>query len=190
MSLSLLWLIFLCFSFFSSVFTDKMSALTAAVLDGAAQGVQTALSIAGALCLWSALARVMEKSGITMHLQRILRPFLQKLFPDSAEDEEAFGAVCTNFTANFLGLGNAATPAGIRAVRRMKERSALSVPTDEMCRLIVTASIQLLPTTVAAIRAAAGALKPFDILPAVWASSVLSVSVGLLVGEALRRFRW
>lgn len=192
MSLSLIWFVFLCFSFLSSVFNGKISDLTAAALDGAAQGVQTTLSIAGALCLWSALSRAMEKNGMTKFLQRLLRPFLRKLFPDSAEDEEAFGAICTNFAANLLGLGNAATPAGIRAVRRMKGRSGLPMPTDEMCRLIVmnTASIQLLPTTVAAIRAAAGALRPFDILPAVWASSVLSVSVGLLVGEALRRLRW
>ena len=189
MSLSLLWFIFLCFSFVSSVFTQKMSLLTPAALEGAAQGIEVTLSIAGALCLWSALARAMEKNGMTQKLQQFLRPVLRRLFPDSAQDEETFGAVCTNLAANLLGLGNAATPPGIHAIRCMAARSGRHAPTDEMCRLIVmnTASIQLLPTTVAAIRAANGAAQPFDILPAVWACSVLSVCVGLLVGEALRR---
>ena len=91
----------------------------------------------------------------------------------------AFGNLCGNFTANLLGLGNAATPMGIAAVEKMKQGDTA---TDEMCRLIVlnTASIQLLPTTVAAVRASLGAAQPFDILPAVWVTSLLSASAGVL----------
>ena len=95
-----------------------------------------------------------------------------------------------NVSANLLGLGNAATPMGIAAVKRMQELARTRTATDEMCRLIVmnTASIQLLPTTVAAVRASLGAAAPFDILPAVWVTSALSVTAGLLAARLLRRF--
>ena len=97
-------------------------------------------------------------------------------------------AVSGNLSANLLGLGNAATPLGIRAARRMA-LGAEGIASNELCRLVVlnTASVQLLPTTVAAVRAGCGAAAPFDILPAVWISSVLSVSVGLLTARLLER---
>lgn len=93
-----------------------------------------------------------------------------------------------NLSANLLGLGNAATPLGIRAARRMA-LGAEGTASNELCRLVVlnTASVQLLPTTVAAVRAGCGAAAPFDILPAVWISSLLSVSVGLLTARLLER---
>ena len=93
-----------------------------------------------------------------------------------------------NLSANLLGLGNAATPLGIRAARRMA-LGAEGIASNELCRLVVlnTASVQLLPTTVAAVRAGCGAAAPFDILPAVWISSLLSVSVGLLAARLLER---
>ena len=98
-------------------------------------------------------------------------------------------ALCGNVTANLLGLGSAATPLGVAAVRRMKLLSGGDEASDEMCLLIVmnTASIQLLPTTVASVRAGLGAAAPFDILPAVWLSSLLSVSTGILAAKGLGR---
>ena len=99
------------------------------------------------------------------------------------------GYLCANVSANLLDLGNAATPMGIAAVKRMQELAHTRTATDEMCRLIVmnTASIQLLPTTVAAVRASLGAAAPFDILPAVWVTSALSVTAGLLAARIFRR---
>ena len=192
MSISVIWLIFLTLSMISGIFTGNVPLLTGAALEGAQQGVTVTLSIAGSICLWSALACVMEKAGMLQGLQKLLRPFLKRLFPQASGDSETFGGICANLSANLLGLGNAATPPGIRAVKKMQQRSGSAIPTDEMCRLIVmnTASIQLLPTTVAALRAANGAVQPFDILPAVWCASVCSVSVGLLAGEGFRRLGW
>ena len=99
------------------------------------------------------------------------------------------GYLTANISANLLGLGNAATPMGIAAVRRMQKNSRPGEATDEMCLLIVmnTASIQLLPTTVAAVRASLGAAAPFDILPAVWLTSIASVGMGILAAKLLRR---
>lgn len=189
MVLSFIVIMFLVFSLISAGFSGNIPLLTNALLEGAQQGVTVTMSIAGSICLWSALAEVMEKSGMTQRLQFVFRPLLKKLFPQAAEDPKNLGQISANLTANLLGLGNAATPPGIRAVRMMQQKSRQDAPTDEMCRLIVmnTASIQLLPTTVAAIRAAAGAAQSFDILPAVWCTSALSVLVGLISGECFRR---
>ena len=141
---------------------------TAALLDGAQKGVTLCVSMAGPLCLWAGLGTVMDRAGLTGILAKALRPILGRLFPSSQRDPELAGHLSGNVTANLLGLGNAATPMGIRAA-------------GELCRLVVmnTASIQLLPTTVAVVRRSAGCASPFDLLPCVWVSSILSVSAGL-----------
>ena len=120
-------------------------------------------------------------------MARLLRPFLRLVMP-TLKGEEARQAVTLNLTANLLGLGNAATPMGIRAACRMA-RGTEGVASDELCRLVVlnTASIQLLPTTVASIRAVCGSAAPLDILPAVWVSSLLSVTAGLAAAKLLER---
>ena len=161
-----------------------------AVMEGAAKAVEVCLALVGPLCLWSGALELLERCGGSAVLSRALRPALGRLFPVSAADREAFSALTENVSANLLGLGNAATPAGIRAVRRMGELGAGAA--DELGLFVVlnTASLQLLPTTIAALRAAgaaAGAAAPFDILPAVLASSLFSVSAGLLAAALLRR---
>lgn len=155
------------------------SALSASVMEGAQAGVTLAFSMAGAVCLWSGAGKLMEKAGITELLSRILSPLLRLVFPSTARDPQLAGALSGNFCANLLGLGNAATPLGIQAALRLKRGAAA---TDELCRLIVlnTASIQVLPTTVAAVRSSLGCHSPFDILPAVWITSLLSSSMGIL----------
>ena len=131
----------------------------------------------------------MERVGLTDVLARLLSPVLGRLFPASRTDRELAGTLSANVTANLLGLGNAATPMGIRAAGRLRDPKNPDRATDALCRLVVmnTASIQLLPTTVAAVRQSAGCATPFDILPCVWVSSVLSVTAGLLAAKVLGR---
>ena len=178
----------LCAVFFA-FFTKSGGAVTAALLDGAANAVSLCLAMAGPLALWAGLGKLMERLGLTALLARLLSPILGRLFPRSRSDAELAGHLSANVTANLLGLGNAATPMGIRAAGRLRDPEDPARATDELCRLVVmnTASIQLLPTTVAAVRRSAGCLTPFDILPAVWVSSVLSVSAGLLAAKLLGR---
>ena len=178
----------LCAVFFA-FFTKSGGAVTAALLDGAANAVSLCLAMAGPLALWAGLGKLMERVGLTALLARLLSPILGRLFPRSRSDAELAGHLSANVTANLLGLGNAATPMGIRAAGRLRDPQDPARATDELCRLVVmnTASIQLLPTTVAAVRQSAGCLTPFDILPAVWVSSVLSVSAGLLAAKLLGR---
>lgn len=162
-------------------------ALSAAAVEGAQAGVTLALSITGAVCLWSGVGKLMEKIGVTAFLSRLLSPVLGRIFPSTKKDARLASSLSANVCANFLGLGNAATPMGIAAVRRLKDPEEPTLATDEMCRLIVlnTASIQFLPTNVAAVRSALGCASPFDILPAVWVSSLLSASLGVLAAWCL-----
>ena len=176
-------------SVFGAVFFGRGAQVNAAMLAGASDAVHLALRLAGPVSLWSALQCAMERAGCTAALARLLRPVLRRIFPRAAKDPEACAAIGQNLSANALGLGNAATPMGIRAVRRMRVLSGSDSASDEMCRLIVmnTASIQIIPTTVAALRASLGAGKPYAILPAVWLTSILSVTAGLAAARCMER---
>ena len=158
------------------------SALAEACASGAHNGITLAISIAGALCLWTGVGKLMEHIGMTGMLARLLRPLLHRLFPSTKQDLSLASSLSANICANFLGVGNAATPMGIQAAKRMVRPDCPGVATNELCRLIVlnTASIQLIPANVAAIRASLGCATPFDILPAVWVTSLLSAGSGVL----------
>ena len=160
----------------------------AAALDGAQSALELSLSMAGILCLWSGVMEILNVCGLSRRIAALFRPLLRRLLPNASRDEETLAAVSANVSANLLGLGNAATPLGIQAARRMA-RNCGGAASDELCLLVVlnTASIQLLPTTVASVRAAFGSAAPFDILPAVWISSLASVTVGLLTARLLSR---
>lgn len=188
--MSVLWIFFLLLSVLCALLTGRTGPLSAAALSGAGAGITLAVSLAGPLCLWSGISAVLEGAGMTERLSRLLGPLLRRLFPTAWGDRAAREALCGNLAANLLGLGNAATPLGIRAVQRMQALSGRETATDEMCRLIVmnTASVQLIPTTVAAVRAGLGAAAPFDILPAVWVTSLLSVCAGHLAARGLSRW--
>lgn len=164
----------------------RLSAVSDAVLAGAGQAARLCFDLCGALCLWSGVLRLLEESGAAALLTRLLRPLLLRLYPEARDNPEALDALAENMTANLLGLGNAATPAGIRAAKALQRGGQV---TDGLCRLVVmnSASIQLIPATVCAVRAAAGAKAPFDILPAVWLTSFCSLCAGLLAERLLRR---
>ncbi len=184
------WCMMLAISILSALLQNNLGGLTPAVLEGASAAITLCISLGGSMCLWSGFARIMERAGLMERLGRLLRPIFCRLFPTASADAETLGYLTANVSANLLGLGNAATPMGIAAVKRMRLLSQSHTATDEMCLLIVmnSASIQLLPTTVASVRASCGACAPFDILPAVWLTSVCSVSAGILAAKGLRRF--
>ena len=165
-----------------------IDAVGAAALDGAAAAVELCLSMAGVMCLWSGVMSLMKACGLTDLLNRLFRPLLSRLLPNACRDEATLAALSGNVSCNLLGLGNAATPLGIQASQRMAQGCG-GIASDELCMLVVlnTASIQLLPTTVAGVRSALGAKSPFDILPSVWLASVLSVAAGLIAAKLFSR---
>ena len=188
MSLAWLWGGMVVASLVFGIWTGQLDAVTEAAMNGANSAIELSLSMAGALCLWSGVMEMMRVCAAAAALARCFRPLLRRLLPEASRDSETLAAVSANVSANLLGLGNAATPLGIRAAQRMA-RGCGGTASDELCLLVVlnTSSIQLLPTTIAAVRSAAGCRSPFDILPAVWLSSVLSVSAGLLTARLLSR---
>lgn len=175
----------LVISILFAVFTGNATGIGAAVLGGAPAAVAFCLGTGALICLWSGVMEVMRRSGLTDALSRLLRPLLGRLFPGAARDRETMDALASNVSANLLGLGNAATPMGIRAAAGMARLGRDGEASDELCLLVVinTASIQLLPTTIASVRASAGAAAPFDIVPAVWLTSVCSVAVGIAAAK-------
>lgn len=181
MVMSWIWLLILVISLIISLFTGQTSAVAAATSQGAQAGITLAVSIAGSICLWSGVGNLIDKAGMTEALSKLLRPVLHRIFPGTRTDSQLGRDLSANICANILGLGNAATPMGIRAVKRMADPTHSGIATDEMCRLIVlnTASIQLIPANVAAVRASLGCATPFDILPAVWLTSICSACLGL-----------
>lgn len=188
MAMAWVWTIMVALSLVFGLCTGRIEAVGTAALQGAEAAVELCLSMAGIICLWTGVMEIMSRCGLTEKLAKCFRPLLRRLLPRASGDTETLAAVSANLSANLLGLGNAATPLGIRAARRMA-RDTEGIASDELCRLVVlnTASIQLLPTTVAGVRAACGCAAPFDILPAVWLSSVLSVTAGLLTARLLGR---
>lgn len=182
MVMNWVWTLIVLVSIIASVFLGTHNQLSAACAQGAQAGITLAISMAGSLCLWSGVGRVMEHAGLTGMLSRLLRPVLHRIFPGTRKDAALSRDLSANICANILGLGNAATPMGIQAARRMVKPDNPGIATDELCRLIVlnTASIQLIPANVAAIRASLGCQTPFDILPAVWITSICSAGFGLL----------
>lgn len=189
LELSIIWVGILLVSLLFASFSGKTAAVGAAAAEGVQQAVEFCLSVGGMICLWSGLMEVMRRSGLTARLSRLLRPVLLRLFPGAGARAETLDALSMNVSANLLGLGNAATAAGLRAAREMARAADGTVASDELCRLVVlnTASIQLLPVTIAAVRESAGAAVPYDILPAVWITSLCSVTAGLLAAALLRR---
>ena len=159
MAMSLIWTVMVGAAILCGLATGNGPAVAKGALDGAAAGVELCLSMMGVLCLWMGVMEVMERSGIARGLSRLLRPAIKRLYQDFSRDGKVMDAVSANLSANLLGLGNAATPLGLEAAR----------------------------LTVASLRAAAGSADPFDILPAVWLASAVSITVGVTAAKLMAR---
>ena len=190
MAMSVIWAVMVAASVICGLCTGRIDAVAAGAMEGAAAAVELCLSMMGILCLWMGVMEIMRRAGLSEKLARLLRPVLRRLYPDFADDKVVMDNIAANVSANLLGLGNAATPLGMEAARLMSKHNP-GTASDSLCMLVVcnTASIQLIPTTVAGIRAAAGCQTPFDILPAVWFASAISLAVGITAAKLFGRMR-
>ena len=185
--LNYIWTAMILFSVICAAATGRMSELSASVLNGAGSAVTLVISLTGMMCAWTGLMKVAESAGVTRLLSRMLSPLMRLLFPSCKKDGPAVRAMCMNITANLLGLGNAATPLGIAAMKELKKDSSSQTASNAMVTFVVlnTASIQLIPTFMATLRAQYGSATPFDILPAVWVTSLGAVTVGMAAAKLL-----
>ena len=184
------WFLLILASVAAGAAFGRMGPVSQAALSGATDAVTLFLVLLATICLWSGLMKIAQAAGLTQAVQRLLRPVTKRLFPDLAPEGEAMQAISMNITANLLGLGNAATPLGLAAMRAMRqEAGGGNTATNSMALFVVlnTASIQLIPTTIAAIRLQHSAAAPFDILPALWLSSFVTLCFGVLMAKLLAR---
>ena len=190
MAMAWVWTVMAAAAVIFGAMTGRMAQVGAAALEGARSAVELCLSIAGMMCLWTGVMEVMRRSGLADGLSRLLGPVLRRLFPGAARDREAMDSISANVSANLLGLGNAATPLGIEAAKRLR-RGRTGPASDELCMLVVcnTASIQLIPTTVLALRAAAGSVDAGAIVLPSLVCTAVSTAVGAVLGLICRRRR-
>ena len=168
--------------------TGRMQQLSDAVLSGAGDAVELVISLLGMMCLWTGLMKIADAGGITRILSRVFAPVMRRLFPDYEPESPAVRAICMNVTANLLGLGNAATPMGIAAMKEMAKRNPIpGTANNSMAMFVVinTASIQLLPTMMGVQRARYGSATPFDVVPAVLVTSFAALLVGIVMAKIL-----
>lgn len=174
-------------AFLCALFTGNIAPLGVAVLDGASSAVRVVISLAGMMGLWCGVMRVLTDMGIIAAFARLLRPFLRLFFPDSYDPERGGGEIAANLAANLLGIGNAATPMALTALRKMQENNPdKNRPTRDMVTLAVvnTAPISLLPTTILALRRAAGASDPFAVVLPIWVASTVCHILALVLSRA------
>lgn len=185
-----LWLGFVAIGIIVAVFTGKGADVTKAAFDNAKTAVDLSLGLIGTMALWLGIMKIAEESGIIRGLARVFRPIMRVIFPDVPPDHPAMGAMIMNISANMLGLGNAATPLGLKA---MKELQELNEDKEEASNAMVmflainTAGIQLLPTTAISLLIAAGAKAPYDIIAPALVAGLISTVVGIIAAKLLSR---
>lgn len=176
------------FAVISGIVTGQMNEVSHAAISSCGDAVQLMITLMGAMCLWSGLMKVADKAGLTQKLSRLFSPLIGFLFEGMDYRTPAAKAITLNISANLLGLGNAATPLGIAAMREMEKQNGGSTAASNNMALFVvlnTASLQLIPTTTAILRQAAGSARPLDIMPAVWVASFASVASGAMMAKLL-----
>lgn len=185
-----IWSGILIISVICSILTNKISDVSNAVLSGASDAISLVISLTGMMALWTGIMKVAESSGITHIISKIFSPIIKFLFPSLYENRKASDAVCMNITANLLGLGNAATPFGIKAMNEMQKLNKnKSVATQSMIMFVVinTASLQLIPTLLCTIRQKYGSQNPMDILPCLWISSLIALVAGITITKIFEK---
>jgi len=175
-------------SIFTSIITNKTAEITASIIESAKSAVELSLSLLGMMCFWSGIMQIAKRSGFTKILSRSFKPVTRLLFKNLSSEEA--DAITMNMSANFLGLGNAATPFGLSAMEKLQKSSLIKdTATDNMITFVVlnTCSIQLIPTTVAVLRQTAGSSNPMEILPAVIVTSIITAFCALTVAKLCNR---
>lgn len=170
--------------------SGRIDAVSEAMFSGASQAVELCLTLLGMLCLWSGLMRVADGAGLTTVLGKMLSPILRVIFPGLPSDSPAARAMSMNVAANVLGLGNAATPLGLKAMQELQKLNPIKdTASDYMLTFVVlnSVSVQLIPTGTAVLRENFGSANPMEIMPAVWISSIASAVVGIAIAMLLCR---
>lgn len=189
--LNLVWPIFIIISFSYAIFSGNLQNLNSNIFDSIEEAVNLSITMLGTMCLWSGIMNIATNTNIMKIIHKVLKPVIRFLFPEIKENQKAQNEISMNMVANILGLGNAATPLGLKAMETLqqenKNKKELS---NSMIMLIVlnTASIQLIPTTIIAIRSSLGSENPTAIIFPVWIATICAGIAGITVTKLLIKY--
>lgn len=188
--LNIIWPLFLIISFIYAIFSGRVTEVNNSIFESTKTAVELSISLLGTICLWNGIMQIASKTSIIKYLSKLLKPIMKKIFPDINEKDEVHNQITMNIIANIMGLGNAATPLGLKAMKSMqkrnKEKDKLS---NSMAMLIVlnTASIQIIPTTVIAIRNSLESENPTAMIVPVWIATIFAAFSALFFAKILMK---
>lgn len=188
--LNLIWPIFIIVSFIYAILNGRVAEVNNSIFESTKIAVELSISLLGTICLWNGIMQIASKTSIIKHLSKLLNPIMKRLFPDIKKEEKVHEEITMNIIANIMGLGNAATPLGLKAMKSMqKKNSDKNRLSNSMAMFIVlnTASIQLIPTTVIAIRSSLGSSNPTAMIVPVWIATICAAIAAVISAKLLMK---
>lgn len=189
--LNYIWFGMLVIGFVIGILNGRIDEVTQAAINAAGKAVELGIGLLGIMCLWTGLMSIAEKGGLIRTIAGAVRPVLRFLFPEIPKKHPAIGAIVMNLVANLFGLGNAATPLGLKAMGELQKLNPQrDTATDAMCMFLVlnTSAIQLIPATIIAIRTEAGSSNPAEIIATIWIASLCAITAGIAAAKIFARF--
>ncbi len=189
--LNILWPIFIIISFIYAILTGNVQNVNNSIFESTSEAVKLSITLLGTMCLWTGIMKIAQKTSFVSNLTILLRPIIDFLFPEMKKNKVVKEQISMNIIANILGLGNAATPLGLKAMKSMQEENQeKDTVSNSMAMFIVlnTASLQLIPTTVIAIRASLNSTNPTSIIIPVWGATIAAAISGIIVTKLCIKF--
>lgn len=189
--LNVLWPIFIIISFAFAIFSGNIDKLNESIFSSTSDAVNLCINLLGTICLWNGIMQIASKTSVLDKLTKLLRPLINFLFPEIKKEDQVHKEISMNMVANILGLGNAATPLGLKAMKSLqKDNKNKDILTDSMAMFIVlnTASLQIIPTTVIAIRSSLGSDNPTSVVFPVWVATLCAAVAGITVTKLFIKF--
>lgn len=188
--LNKIWPFFIIISFVFSIITGNIENFNNSIFSSCSQAVELTIKLFGTMCLWNGLMKIVQETSLIKKLSNMISPLMKILFPKMKKEDKEYKEITINIIANLLGIGNAATPLGIKAMKTMQEKNSNKERiTDSMAIFIVlnTASLQLIPTTVIAVRASLGSTNAAQIIFPVWIATIVADIAGIIASKILMK---
>ena len=188
--LNIIWPLFIIISFIYAIFTGKIADVSNGIFESAESAVSLTVTFFGTICLWNGIMQIAKKTSLMKKLTKLFSPLISFLFPELRKNSKAYEEISLNMVANLLGLGNASTPLGLKAMETLqKENDKKDTLSNYMAMFIVlnTASLQLIPTNVIAIRSSLGSTAPSNIIIPVWIATLVAAIVAIVSTKILMK---
>ena len=188
--LNIIWTLFIIISFIYAIFTGKIADVSNGIFESAESAVSLTVTFFGTICLWNGIMQIAKKTSLMKKLTKLFSPLISFLFPELRKNSKAYEEISLNMVANLLGLGNASTPLGLKAMETLqKENDKKDTLSNSMAMFIVlnTASLQLIPTNVIAIRSSLGSTAPSNIIIPVWIATLVAAIVAIVSTKILMK---